>query len=211
MDYIKLIVAEECNRFIQEVLGESILCGWQKTTVNDVEVFYAYNYQPQSKQETKSGTRVDPIQRLVWTFKNDSDDFTPEQYQKALRHVEKRLMELLHLLGVSRNTVLVCVPTSSSENYFNRWKRFSTDICEQTGMVNGYAHVHIKDSSVPSHWGGGVNDSVSFDKAFFKGKDVILFDDLVTTGYTMKTTSQALKSAGANIIAHVALARSVQD
>lgn len=211
MDYIKHIVAEECNRFIQNVLGESAGHIWHKTVINGMEVFYAYDYIP--KSDTPSNAKPNAIQRLVWTFKNDRASITSAQHVKALRYVIRLLVGLIldHIQEWGKDLVLVCVPASSPGKNQRRWCVFSEVVCKLTGIANGYPHVHVTGSSIPSHIGGGGNAPTTFDKGFFKGKDVILFDDLVTTGFTIKTTSHALESAGARVIAHVALAQSVQD
>jgi predicted amidophosphoribosyltransferase len=211
MKYINEIVAEELNRFIQGILVESVRNTWHKTVINDLEVYYAYDYLPQS--DTPSGAKPNAIQRLVWWFKNDRTSITRIQHTKALRYVIRLLVGLIfdHIQEWGKDLVLVCVPASCPCKNQRRWKVFSEVVCKLTGIANGYPHVHVTGSSIPSHIGGGGNAPTTFDNDFFKGKNVVLFDDLVTTGYTMKTTSRALESAGARSVIHVALARSVQD
>lgn len=209
MKNIKSIVAEELNKFIQGILVESVRNTWHKTAINDLKLYYVYDYVP--KNDTPSDAKPTRIQRLIWTFKNDRTRITKVQHFKALRHVVRLLVGLIHdhFQEWSNDLVLVCVPASSPSKNQRRWKVFSEVVCKLTGIANGYPHVHVTGSSIPSHIGGGGNAPTTFDNNFFKGKDVVLFDDLVTTGYTMKTTSRALESAGTRSVIHVALARSV--
>ena len=209
VNFINRICNEEVDKFIQTVGNTSNHRRWKKAVINDIGIYYIYDYTPQSRNQTESGKEPDAIQKFIWAFKNDSNDFSGQQYQKALERAEKAFISLMHELGFSPDTVLICVPTSSQEKYQRRWKRFSMDVCRELGIVNGYPWVKVKGSSVPSHFGGGGFDNVTFDMARLKGKDVILFDDLVTSGWTMRRTSEALEKAGANVVAHVALAKTV--
>ncbi len=212
MNYIRKICIQECNRLIQSIKKESAIEGWKVDNINGNDVAYYYDYQPQSKKETSLGKRPNGKQRLVWCFKNDSKDFTEKEHQKALGHVESLLSDYLATLlkEYGSDIVLVCAPTSTRSNYVKRWKQLSTDLCNSLGIKNGYPHVRVKDSDVPHHW-GGKEAKASFDKAFFKGKDVVLLDDLITSGYTMKTTSEALEKVGAKIVCHIAIARTIED
>lgn len=48
---------------------------------------------------------------------------------------------------------------------------------------------------------------VSTDPDFFNGKNVILFDDLITTGTTAETFAEELEAVGANVLGAMFLAR----
>lgn len=51
---------------------------------------------------------------------------------------------------------------------------------------------------------------VSADTDFFEGKNVILFDDLITTGATANEFAEELESAGANVLGAMFLARTAK-
>lgn len=51
--------------------------------------------------------------------------------------------------------------------------------------------------------------AVSTDPDFFNGKNVILFDDLITTGTTAETFAEELEAVGANVLGAMFLARTV--
>lgn len=65
-------------------------------------------------------------------------------------------------------------------------------------------HVHIFGERKPTHNGGShfVNEDiyhVSLDGEYFNGKQVILFDDLLTSGKTIEDFRSKLEAAGAYV------------
>lgn len=84
------------------------------------------------------------------------------------------------------------------------------NVCCELGIVNGFPLIKVKGSSVPRHFGGGGLGNVSIDKDSLKGKRVILFDDLVTSRWSMKRMTNALEKAGDKVVALVALAKTVE-
>lgn len=75
-------------------------------------------------------------------------------------------------------------------------------------------HVHIFGERKPTHNGGShfVNEDiyhVSVDGEYFKGKQVILFDDLLTSGKTIEDFRRKLEAAGAYVEREIFLARTI--
>lgn len=54
-----------------------------------------------------------------------------------------------------------------------------------------------------------VNEAFLADASFVKNKNIIIVDDVVTTGATLEACANALKSAGAKVIVALSLARAV--
>ena len=101
--------------------------------------------------------------------------------------------------------VLVCSPASSSISNEVRYRFFSEEVCNKTGITNGFHHIEVTGIATPKHLGG--KGCVDFDaeESFFSGKYVLLFDDLVTSGGTISLTKRRLESAGAKVIGLISL------
>lgn len=74
--------------------------------------------------------------------------------------------------------------------------------------------MHIFGERKPTHNGGShfVNEDiyhVSVDGEYFKGKQVILFDDLLTSGKTIEDFRRKLEAAGAYVEREIFLARTI--
>jgi predicted amidophosphoribosyltransferase len=58
----------------------------------------------------------------------------------------------------------------------------------------------------PKHLGGNESAEYAVKEDFFQGKDVVLFDDIVTTGKTIHQSIEFLESNGANVLCIMSLA-----
>lgn len=109
--------------------------------------------------------------------------------------------------------MLVCIPAATSAKYNRRFKRFAEEVSKRTGIQNGTAHVNIFGIREAKHNNAAhiVSESygyhVSTDPDFFAGKNVILFDDLITTGTTAEEFAEELAAVDANVIGGLFLAR----
>lgn len=77
---------------------------------------------------------------------------------------------------------------------------FSNELCKLTGMTNGYPYIRVKEDGDAKHTGGTKKPRYDIDKEFFKGKFVLLFDDVITRGESMGLFGIALKGFGAEVI-----------
>jgi predicted amidophosphoribosyltransferase len=111
------------------------------------------------------------------------------------------------------NIVFSPVPASTSMKNEIRYKAFCERVCELTGAINGYEHVSISKERRPLHKNRKQEldirkeENIVFDSAFFNGKCVLVFDDIITKGISYATYAHQLESNGANVIGGVFLAR----
>lgn len=115
-----------------------------------------------------------------------------------------------------KDTVLVCIPGHDYKTTERRYGRFSEEVCMMCGCENGMPYIHVGDNmGKPSHLRRfrSKEDAlahVQVDKGFFRGKKVIVFDDITTTGRTYNKMAEILCNAGANIIGALFLAKTVR-
>ena len=84
-----------------------------------------------------------------------------------------------------KDIVFSCVPASSAEKNELRYKEFSARVCELSGTVDAYQHVSVTGERLTVHEHRKDKEKtvskvriIDFDEAFFKGKDVLCFDDI---------------------------------
>lgn len=120
------------------------------------------------------------------------------------------------LAGKDRQgTVLVCIPGHDRATTERRYARFSEEVCMVCGCENGLPYVHVESSTKPNHLRKFHTKeqslaNVSVDGEFFKGRNVIVFDDITTTGRTCKRMAEILQEAGAVVIGAVVLAKTIR-
>lgn len=166
-----------------------------------------YDYYPQRLAQTSES--VSDVRNLIYKFK-DGD-------KQAAIHAARLMAELLwHWYSHHcREYVIVCVPSSSMAEYRKRFSYFSAIVADRCGQDNAMPHVHIfgKRDALHRSIGHVVREadgySVSVDADFFRGRKVIVFDDLITTGTTAENFSEQLRAVGADVRGGLFLARTV--
>ena len=158
--------------------------------------------------------------RLVWNFKNDPERIImPAIHERAIDLVIPQIKQKLNdTFGEEylQFLTLVCLPASTKVKNIARYDKFSVRLCEETGMENGYAHTHVvKDGMSKNHpdnnTGHSIQPVIEFDKGFFKGKLVLLFDDVVTKGETMLKYKSEIEKIGATVIGGICIGKTKHE
>lgn len=83
-----------------------------------------------------------------------------------------------------------------------------------SGIQNGYSHLILMEDRLAIHErrrGGEKEISkvsiMDFDRAFFKGKKVLVFDDIITTGGSYALFAEEVEKHGAQVVGGLFLAR----
>lgn len=137
--------------------------------------------------------------KIVWEFKDGI------AYEEVAQMTANHLKEMFG--GQVGNIVFSCVPASSAEKNELRYKNFSARVCELSGAINGYPHVNVTGERLAVHEHRKDKEKaiskvkvIDFDEGFFKDKDVLCFDDILTTGSSWATYGNQLEQLGANIV-----------
>lgn len=111
------------------------------------------------------------------------------------------------------DTVIVCVPASTVCSHVRRWKRFSQLLCKQTGAIDGFSHVQVFGNRKRAHitreyeLATNIKHYVNVDSNFFRGKRVLVIDDIYTTGRSSDAFIGAMEAAGATVTMAMFLAK----
>lgn len=153
---------------------------------------------------------------IVWDFKNTPDKTSESDHQKAL---EKAIPMLKNKLLTTfeadslKYLTLVCIPASSQIKTQARYEEFSNRICGELGLINAYPHISVVTEKEERRSGGTSIDTnkLSFDEDFFKGKYVLLFDDVITRGDSMRTFKRKMESLGAIVVGGLSLGKTKHE
>ena len=154
--------------------------------------------------------------RTIWNFKNDPERISPLSHtitlEKVIPMIKKKLIPTFSEESLKYLT-LVCIPASSQAKTKARYEEFSSRLCKELGMINAYSHITVTEERLERHLGGTSTDTdkLSFDKDFFKGKYVLLFDDVITRGDSMKTFKRKMESLGATVVGGLCLGRTKHE
>lgn len=143
---------------------------------------------------------------LIVNFKGNSELTTEMDHQEALKKaIEMVSDKLKSLLGEeAAQFTLVCIPAALEAHTKRRFKEFSEEICKATGMTNAYpafSYTHDVDED------GNPVDELHIDEAFFQGKKIILFDDIIASGNSVAKFADQLEGYGAKVELALALGK----
>lgn len=153
---------------------------------------------------------------IVWNFKNTPGKTSETDHQEAL---DKAIPMLKNkLLATFENESLkyltfVCIPASSQAKTQARYEEFSNRICRELGMINAYPYITVVSAKEEKHLGGtGLDTSkLHFDEDFFKDKYVLLFDDIITKGNSMRIFKLKMEALGAIVVGGLALGKTKHE
>lgn len=172
---------------------------------------YLLNYYPTTCDFEATDEEWDD-RWLVWNFKNTPGKTEEYEHEQALKELLPRFQKLLvDTFGMSnlKYLTLVCIPASSQAKTKARYEEFSCRLCKATGLINAYGHISVVEEKTERRLGGtSINTSqLSFDKEFFKGKYVLLFDDIITRGDSMRTFKKEMESLGSIVVAGLSIGK----
>lgn len=181
----------------------SMLKGWEK--VERIPFYHFYWYYPTNKftSEELSNDSV-AARTIVYNFKDG-------RHHTTVKHlVMKKIQDTFKGVDLSE-FAFVCIPASTVEVNNSRYRAFSAEVCDGVGMRNGFEHISITKEKTASHLGGTDTAEYSYDGQFFKGRNVILFDDIVTRGRSMIEMKASLERLGAKVICAMSIGRTFSD
>jgi len=174
---------------------------WESVGNAGIPVYYLYYYYPTSISDLDHNQEW--ARRFIWDFKDgDNADEAAAQVTKVLKHffLQETLSDL----------TLVCIPASSQSKYERRYEEFSSIVCGNCDMWNGFDYIEVDYTREAKHLGGETDyDNISIDGNFFRGKTVILLDDLITKGDSIKIMKRMLTKKGAKVVGAITIGRTV--
>jgi len=143
--------------------------------------------------------------RAVWNFKDGN----------CSPSVLNDLVECIDRIVGNESTydyVICFIPASTRSKTRNRYSSVARQLSNRTGVEATLAAI-TKDNDSESGYISGKSDDpaddFSFDSDYFRGKKVILIDDVITRGRTFSSTARRLISNGASSVVGLFVAKTV--
>lgn len=118
------------------------------------------------------------------------------------------------LSGIDLHDVaIVCIPASTTWAHIRRWRRFSQMLCRLTGAIDGFDRIQVSGSRKRAHVTGehelatNIKHYVHIDAEYFRGRKVLVIDDVYTTGQSSAAFIAAMQAAGATVTMAMFLAK----
>lgn len=166
-----------------------------------------YNFFDYLPTKYKQASKRDwEIRRLIWDFKDG---------KRSLSVAKLVAEKLIQIFGSEiRNIVFACIPASSEVKNEMRYKTFADEVCRLTGAVNAFEHIHVSGERLAIHETKCSKrlesvQIIDFDTDFFNGKKILVFDDVLTMGYSYARFACKLESFGASVLGGMFLGKTL--
>lgn len=165
-----------------------------------------FNYTPKRFLAWSSFEQQD-ISRMIIGFKDGRNVYT--------RWAVRQFSSALAAMDLT-DVVIVCIPASTEYAHIRRWKRFSQMLSAATGAIDGFNHVRVIGNRKRAHITGdyelatNIKHIVNIDNDYFKGRNVLVIDDIYTTGRSSDAFIGAMQSAEANVVMSMFLAKTIR-
>ena len=162
-----------------------------------------FEYVPNRKL-SKASFESQDLHRMILGFKDGRNLYT--------RWAARLFARALSATDLSE-TVVVCIPASTRYSNARRWKRFSGILCRLTGAIDGFDRIQVSGSRKRAHVTGdhelaaNIKHCVHIDAEYFRGRKVLVIDDICTTGQSSAAFMAAMESAGATVTMAMFLAK----
>lgn len=152
----------------------------------------------------KASFEMQDLHRMILGFKDGRNVYT--------RWAAGQFARALSAMNLT-DTVIVCIPASTRYSNVRRWKRFSDILCRLTGAIDGFNRIQVSGSRKRAHITGeyelatNIKHYVHIDAEYFRGRKVLVIDDIYTTGQSSAAFIAAMQSAGATVTMAMFLAK----
>lgn len=176
---------------------------------------YLWNYYPISCELNLSENKEElvwNVRNLIWNFKKTKGKIPQAEHDAVINVLVPKVVEfLINTFGnTCQELTLVCITAATEENTKRRYEQFSKRVCEATKMIDGNKHISFVIDGISKHdcpEGQSQREPViEFDEDFFKGKYVLLFDDVRTKGTSMDSYRRKLTNMGTIVVGGLTLA-----
>lgn len=142
----------------------------------------------------------------VWRFKSgEQTDLFVKLFSIAASRI-RAIQENRH------RAVLVPVPASTREKHRTRYEAFCRKLSAEMGVADGYGAITVAYDRAQfkgTHGNGDRTANLEFHPERFRGKCVLLVDDVLTTGATFIALRRKLIGYGAKFVIGLFLAKTI--
>ena len=161
--------------------------------------------------------------KLVWNFRNDNNwKYLPSEYQIYPNEsfpISLRLRIAFKIHELLCNTfgekylqflTLVCIPASSAKKNDDRYKDFANILCDETRMENATSYIRYLNDGISKYdknnnTGNAIPPTFSYKTELFRGKCILLVDDMIIEGKTMVRYKELFSNMGAHVIGGICI------
>lgn len=163
--------------------------------------YYIHDYYPKKHFGDKVDNDIQYVRELVYNFKDGQNSSL----------IASLIIDAINKSNIDlSNSCFVIIPASTPEKTVSRYKNFCDILCKSIHIQNAYESITtIPHSATKGTYGGNKIQYFTFNNSFYRNKNVILFDDVRTSGTTFKQVLWELMNTGTLNVLGIFLAKTV--
>ena len=165
---------------------------------------YLHDYYPTKIEKTNAHQKR--VSNLIFRFKEGGHcgELVARILALCLKHAGFN--------GTKEDTVLIPIPASTRERQRKRFPVVCYYLSEWLGITDGFKAIWIEEDREQLKGKGKDKDilrNLQFTRRYIRGKNVVLLDDVLTTGESFRQLQRKMKQLGALSVIGVFLGKTV--
>ncbi len=163
--------------------------------------YYIHDYYPIKHFNHDVDQDIESVRKLIYSFKDGyASSKVAELIADAIRTSS---------IGLT-NACLVVIPAHDTQRTISRYFQFCNLVCNSLNIRNRFNAITTVDhETTKGRRDGNKIEYFTFNDSEYRWKNVLLFDDVRTSGTTYKQTLQKIMETGANNVTGIFLAKTV--
>lgn len=166
--------------------------------------FYIHDYYPTRTKELTHHQKK--VSNLVFRFKEGSENTAP-----LLAKIFSLCIGRMPFFKEMNAPILIPIPAATRERNIARFARFCSLLSRRLKVADGFRAIWIKEDreQLKGSTGHDKLSNLIFHPEYIQGKDIILVDDIATTGQSFIQMKHKCMQLGANSVVGVFLAKTI--
>lgn len=172
--------------------------------IDGTDCHYIHDYYPSHCRRV--GVEKERARHSVYAFK---DGEKPYLWAKIFSLC---IEQLPSFQGIRKNAVIIPIPASTRDRNIQRYAVFCRLLSKMLEIEDGFRAIWIDHGreQLKGTVGQDKLENIEFNSKYIRGKDVILCDDVTTTGQSLIQMKRKLMELGAKSVMGVFMARTVE-
>ncbi len=171
----------------------------------DCKYYVIHDYYPLSGIGSDVNTDISVIRNLIFSFKNGD--------KANVEYAARIIVDSVKKAGINlENTCLMIIPASEPESTIKRFQYFCDMVAKALKIENGFNYLSaIKHEATKGCASKNITPFMQPNPQRYEGKNIILFDDVITSGSSFKQVATLLLNTGAKSVTGIFLAKTTRE
>ena len=172
---------------------------------NKCKYYAIHDYYPKSGIGNDVDKEINTVRNFIYSFKNGHKADMEYAAKIIVESIKKEKIDL-------ENTCLMIIPASKPENTNKRFQEFCSIVAKALKIENGFNYLSAVEHEETK---GSVDKNIVpyliLNSEQYKGKNVLLFDDIITSGTSFEQVAAKLLETGAKSVTGIFLAKTPRE